>query len=166
MSVMWDGDVRVGSRSQSGRLATVLVVVLAGVGIVGLVLLGIMRVADARDTARAEPAGPAAIAAFEESLGIRLGHIGLVADGGIVQVRYRVVDVGRAAPLAHAVAIVDEDSGTTLKTRFEHGGHGNHELAADRVYTEMIINAAGSLQRGDLVTLKVGEHEIEHLVAQ
>lgn len=154
------------SRSWRGRLPALTAGVLAAVGIVGLVVLGIMRVANARDSARPDPAGPAEIAAFEDTLGIRLGHVGLVADGGIVQVRYQVIDATRAAPLAHAVAIIDEDSGTTLKTRFEHGGHGHHSLDSGVVYTEMIINAAGALQRGDLVTLQVGDNEIAHLVAQ
>ncbi len=101
--------------------------------------------------------------------GIKVNLLALVAAGGLVELRYQVVDPDKADPLLHdddlRPAIVVEDSGATLVlTSSKH--HHSTETDLGGTYFLLFANAHNAIHRGDRVTLVLGDVRLEHLEAQ
>jgi hypothetical protein len=104
-----------------------------------------------------------ATAAFEQTTGIRLLRVDLTGGGGLVDVRYQVLDPPAAAVLhdkATPLKLVDEDSGKALATRFHFHTHTS-QFKAGVGYYELLVNTAGMLESGDTVSVVVGTAVLE-----
>ena len=101
--------------------------------------------------------------------GIKINLLALVAAGGLVELRYQVVDPDKADPLLHdddlQPALVVEDTGATLVlTSAKH--HHSTETELGGTYFILFANAHSAIHGGDKVTLVLRDVRLEHLEAQ
>ena len=101
--------------------------------------------------------------------GIDVTLVAVTAAGGLVEFRYQVVDPDKADRIVHdpelAPALVDEDSGQTLVMASPPHHHGG-ELELGGSYFFLLANAHNTLQRGDEVTVVIGDARLEHVEVQ
>lgn len=106
-------------------------------------------------------------AAFEEAVGIRLVRVALTAGGGMLDLRYQVVDPDKAL-IVHdeedPPTLIDEATGVAVRTPW-------HDHSTDFVHTgvhyyELIMNPDGVIRRGNTVTLVIGDARLEGIVVQ
>lgn len=103
--------------------------------------------------------------AFEEATGVRLVYIAVVGVGGMLDLRYQVLDPDKAL-IVHdddtPPTILDEDTGIALsRQRHEHGHQEQMRMAG--VYYSQLMNSDGIVKRGDQVTLAIGDARLEHV---
>lgn len=110
------------------------------------------------------PANPA----IEEQWGIRISQLTVDADGGLVDLRYQIIDPNKALPIVEDPTkrpeIIAEDNGIDIKSALLMPP--KHDLVAGRTYFILYGNVRGAVKRGRPVTIVVGDHRIEHLIAQ
>ncbi|MFN8193824.1 MAG: hypothetical protein U0R80_06010 [Nocardioidaceae bacterium] len=101
--------------------------------------------------------------------GIDVNLVAVTAAGGLIELRYQVVDPDKAAPLIHdpeaAPTLVVEESGETLRMASPPHRHGG-ELKLGGTYFFLMANAHNALSEGDLVTLVIGDVRLEHIETQ
>lgn len=101
--------------------------------------------------------------------GIDIDLLAVTAAGGLVELRYQVVDPDKAASLVHdpelSPALVAEASGKTLVMSTPPHHHGT-ELQLGGTYFFLMANAESALHKGDEVTLIIGDERMEHLEMQ
>jgi hypothetical protein len=104
-------------------------------------------------------------AAFVEKTGVRPVHVALTGAGGLVDLRYQVVDAEKATA-AHdpkrPPSLVDEASGKPINQTWMGHSH-TRAFHAGTSYFELLINSRGRLERGSRVTLVMGGARLEHL---
>jgi hypothetical protein len=108
-----------------------------------------------------------AIAAFEEETGIRILRLAVTAGGGIIDLQYQVVDPDKALIIhddEKPPMILDEKTNLIFAIQFHE--HADRELHTAVTYHNMIMNGGGLLERGGMVSLRVGDSILEHLVVQ
>lgn len=105
---------------------------------------------------------------IEAAWGIRLDHVALIGGGGIVDVRYTVVDPDRAAALLSSLdalpVIHNQRNGAEL--RLTEALHHRVNLDAGRSYYMLYANAGNLLRRGDAISLTVGEFTLAPVVVK
>ncbi len=128
-----------------------------------LLLSGSLLAGCARRTSEAE---------MEARFGIQLLGVRLNAQSYLVDVRYRVTDAKKAAPLLATSAkprLMDETSGDSLYVpNFPKLGtlraKGNAE--AGRSYFILFGNPRGLVKSGGKVTLAIGDLKLSHLTVE
>jgi hypothetical protein len=141
-----------------------LLLTLSLVALVGAALVGwSLRARDAREWVPGTmPNSPA----MEEKFGVRFSFLAVTADGGMVELRYRVVDEGKAANFGHysetAPMLISEDSGKVVDVTIM--GLHNHRVEPGRTYYVLYRNTASAIESGRPVTIAVGDLKIEHAV--
>lgn len=121
-----------------------------------------------RSSAPATPAGPPSSPAIEERYGVQFTMVGVTADGGLLDLRFTVLDSDKAMAMHQDPSIqpyiIDEATGTKIASSptMSH----KHALEVGRTYFELYRNPTGLVEPGRLVTVVVGAERIEHLVAQ
>jgi hypothetical protein len=100
--------------------------------------------------------------------GIHVDLLAVTAAGGLVELRYQVVDPDKAAPLVHdpdlAPAIVVEKTGATLVMQSPPHRHGT-DLELGGSYFFLLANTRNAVHKGDRLTLVIGNARLEHVVA-
>ncbi|HSJ53697.1 MAG TPA: hypothetical protein VLC52_08085 [Anaerolineae bacterium] len=103
---------------------------------------------------------------MEEKFGVRFSFLAVTADGGMVELRYRVIDEGKAANFGHysetAPMLISEDSGKIVDVTIM--GLHNHRVEPGRTYYVLYRNTESAIQSGRPVTIAVGDIELEHAV--
>ncbi len=101
--------------------------------------------------------------------GIKVDLLAVTAAGGLVELRYQVVDPDKAAPLVHdpdlSPALVSESTGQTLRMSSPPHHHGQ-DLQLGGTYFFLMANTQGALTKGDEVTLVIGDARLEHVEMQ
>jgi hypothetical protein len=101
--------------------------------------------------------------------GIDFKLLGVTAAGGLIDLRYQVVDPDKANPLIHDPALLPklivEDTGATIGLRSLPHNH-KRELELGGNYFFLLANAHNAIHRGSRVTLVIGKARLEHLIAQ
>lgn len=120
----------------------------------------------------APPGQTASCDDLRETWGVEVVRLFLTSHGHMVDFRYRVVDPGKARPLFDAKApahLVDEASGKALavpdtpKTgRLRNTGTPE----AGRTYFILFQNQAGLLEKGDRVSVVIGDFAARDLVVE
>ena len=104
---------------------------------------------------------------IEEKFGVRFSHLAVTADGGMVELRYRILDEGRSANFGHysetAPLLIAEDSGKLVDVTIM--GLHNHRVEPGRQYYVLYRNTAGAIESGRPVTIVLGDLELQHAVA-
>jgi hypothetical protein len=103
---------------------------------------------------------------IEEKFGVRFTFLAITAEGGMVELRYRVIDEDKAANFGHytetAPMLVSEDTGEIVDVTIM--GLHNHRVEPGRTYYILYRNTAGALKSGRPVTIAIGNYELEHVV--
>jgi hypothetical protein len=104
---------------------------------------------------------------FTEATGVRLTLVAITAAGGMIDIRYQVVDPEKAVVVHdedRLPMIIDPDTGTELVfTR--HTGH-SFDLHTGVTYSYRIINSGGLISQGDKITLQIGDTQLEDIPVQ
>ena len=116
----------------------------------------------------------------EDALGVRVLHVSLTADGGMVDVRYRVTnperasllgggshEIGTAEDVIESPLLIDEASGyAVMETRLHQMGRLQKQRGAPEAgltYFILFSNTGGLIKPGSKVALAVGDARLEHL---
>jgi hypothetical protein len=112
---------------------------------------------------------------LEANWGIKVEGLRLSAAGSMLDFRYRVLEPAKAAPLLDGktqVFLIDEAHGAKLGVpdtpvlgRIRQTAR-NGNLLTDRTYFIMFGNPGKALQRGDKVTLLLGQAKVSDLMVQ
>jgi hypothetical protein len=105
---------------------------------------------------------------IEERFGVRFTFVATTASSGFIDLRYRVVDTGKARNFGHytetSPMLINEDTGAVIDvTRM---GLHNHRVEPGRIYYVLFRNTNSGVQRGDRITIQVGDLKLEHVIAQ
>lgn len=108
-------------------------------------------------------------AAFEEQTGIRIVRVAVAGGGGIVDLRFQVLDPDKALGVhdkQSPLTLVDEESGAVLRAAF-HGRHsgGTAQVGLNPAATYYLLfaNAQGAVRSGDRASVTVGTARLEHV---
>ena len=120
--------------------------------------------APARDGPRALPA-PVGVAELARRSGVRVVRVAATGGGGLLDLRYQVVEPDAAAAVHDAdtpPALVDEGSGRVLdQLLMGHMHHGRPR--AGRSYYLIFINPGDIVRRGARVSVVLGGARLEHV---
>jgi len=100
--------------------------------------------------------------------GVRITHVATTGGGGLVDLRYEVVDPDAAAALHGAStppAIVDEESGLIVQDLLMGHSHSG-SFKAGVSYYYVFIDPVNWVHRGDKVTVLLGDAQVEHVVVK
>lgn len=129
--------------------------------------------ASAVSRSAAEPVALADQQGAEEQLGIKVEALRWSADGFMLDFRYRVVDPDKARSLLTRSIkpyIIDEASGARflIPSSPKVGPMRQTTLRpeAGRSYWLLFANPARYIKPGNLVTVVIGDHRLEHLVVE
>lgn len=114
------------------------------------------------------PTGAVTSAVMEERYGVRIDLVGLAALGGLMELRFTVLDKDKATGLFHDQSmepeIVVEKNGTVL-----HPPSGMaHKLVLlnGASYFMLFTNVNDAVHEGDLVSIAVQQVRLEHVPVQ
>lgn len=106
--------------------------------------------------------------AFEDETGVRVIRVALTAGGGMLDLRYQIVDPDKAVIVhdeENPPTIVDEVTGQAISRPWMDHSH-DRELHHAVSYYELIMNVGGMIKRGSKVTIIIGDSRLEHVVVQ
>jgi hypothetical protein len=152
----------------AGALTGALVVVL----VTGLVLWLAQRPDGGAKSAAAVPAAWArpvvSPAGLAERSGVKLTQVAVTGDGGLVDLRYQVVDPDKADSLHDQrtpPALVDEQTGLVVnQLLMDHSHHGTYKTGVK--YYLVFNNFGNWVHRGSRVTVLLGDAQVEHVVVR
>lgn len=103
-----------------------------------------------------------------ERSGVKITHVAVTGGGGLIDLRYRVFDPDKANTLhgkRTPPALVDEQSGLVVnQTLMNHAHHGPYKAG---VSYYLVFNNPGNLvRRGSMVTVLLGDAEVQHVVVR
>ena len=131
------------------------------VGFLAVIIFFLVSKASAQDPG-VVPAHPE----IEERFGIQFTTITLTGETGMVDLRYKVLDVGKAKNFGHYTEttpmIIEQESGKTVETAIM--GFHNHRVEPGRTYYLLYRNTANAIERGTKVTIKIDTMTIEDIV--
>jgi len=173
------------TRRTPGRLAAGAVAVLAALLLSGaaaaddLPTLGDVtkaRAEGARTSVAETPVDDGAAqdetALLAESWGIEVTSIRLTANDHMIDFRYRILDPDKAAELfvrQNKPALIHQETGKVLAVpeTAKVGPLRNSDMPQEgKIYWMFFGNAGGLVQRGDKVTVTIGEFRVEDLVVE
>jgi hypothetical protein len=100
--------------------------------------------------------------------GVRLVRVAVTGGGGLLDLRYQVVDPSKAVAVHEAQtppAIIDERTGLVLNRLLM--GHAHHGQLKQAVSYYLIFENTGSwVRRGSEVTVLLGDAQVEHVVVK
>jgi hypothetical protein len=108
---------------------------------------------------------------FEQKLGVKIEGVHLSAAGYMLDFRYRVLDIGKAAPMVSSKInpyLLDETSGArygvpdTPKVG-QLRSSSRSKVIADRTYFILFANPGRAVQTGDKLTLVMGDDRLTDL---
>ena len=113
------------------------------------------------------PGQPATEAAVQDKYGIRITHLAVLADGGLIDFRFQVLDPDKAAPLfelENRPLLYVEASGLKVDSLY-HPPHG-HTIVAGKSQYFIYNNHQGAIRSGSPVAVVMGDLRLEHIVAK
>jgi hypothetical protein len=152
------------------RIAGFLAGVLIAAGI-GVLALWLPQRSSGQTSAEPPPQWqrPAVSASgLAERSGVRLVRVAVTGGGGLLDLRYQVVDPSKAVAVHEAKtppAIIDERTGLVLNRLLM--GHAHHgQLKAAVSYYLIFENTGNWVRRGSEVTVLLGDAQVEHVVVK
>ena len=107
-------------------------------------------------------------AELQQRSGVRITQVALTGEGGLVDLRFQVMDAARAAALhdaAHPPALVDEATGAVVnQTLMNHAHTGAFTTGV--TYYLVFENPGNWLHRGSAVTVLLGDAQVEHVAVR
>ncbi len=106
-------------------------------------------------------------AGFAGETGVWVEHVRLLGGGGLLEIRYRILEVERSE-IVHSVdyppRIFHEDGFELRWQRHEHAHVRENRLGA--TYNEQLVNLGSYFEKGDVVTVYIGEQALEGVPIQ
>jgi len=105
--------------------------------------------------------------AFAGDTGIWIEHVSLIGGGGLIEIRFRVLDVDKSEIVHDTVnppRIVGPDGFEIRYQRHEHSHSDDNRLGG--TYQEQLVNLGSKIRRGDRVTVRVGTFELKGVTVQ
>lgn len=103
-----------------------------------------------------------------ERSGVRLVRVAVTGGGGLLDLRYQVVDPNKAVTVHEAQtppAIIDERTGLVLNRLLM--GHAHHGVLKAAVSYYLIFENTGNwVRRGSEVTVLLGDAQVEHVIVK
>jgi hypothetical protein len=150
---------------------------LIGLAALALVLAGLalwlftwsMSPAAGPSAPPSDPMAAISQAAFTDATGVRILRVFSTAGGGMIDVRYQVVDPDKAI-IVHDTQnppkLVNEATGQLIDRPF-HDHSSKTQLRAGGTYQEILVNEGGVINPGDLITIFIGsDARLEHVPVQ
>lgn len=106
---------------------------------------------------------------FEQETGLRLVRVALTGGGGLIDIRWQVLDPDKALVVhdpRSPPAIVDQASCVTVDRTWMQHAHKRKELRMASTYYTLLVNAGGVVRRGSTVTFQVGEARLPGVTVQ
>ena len=102
---------------------------------------------------------------LEGALGVRFTQAALVADGGLVEIRYVVLDAQKASAfqndVKHPPLLRNERNGKTAwRTALMKQGH---QLRPGQSYYVLYLNNQNAIHRGDQIEISTPSHKLAHV---
>ena len=149
---------------------TGVIVVIAGTFVVLLVMRG-----SADDNPKSESKVPIAWArplvsasGLADRSGVKITQVAVTGDGGLVDLRFTVVDANKAATLhdpANPPAVVDQRTGLVVKDLLMSHAHTSPFKAGVTYY--LVFNNPGNwVHRGDKVAVLLGNARVENVTVR
>lgn len=107
-------------------------------------------------------------AGLADRLGVRLTQVAVTGDGGLLDLRFQVVDPDKAAAIhdpGTPPAIVAEDSGLFLDSLLMGHSHSGPFKTAVTYYL-LFENDGNLVARGSRVTVLLGDVQVQHVVVR
>jgi hypothetical protein len=140
----------------------------AALALTPVAILSATRSSPSDRAAATPPPLPSAVSAagVAQRAGVRVVRVAATGGGGLLDLRYQVVDADVAAAAVHnpktPPALVDERSGRVLgQLLMGHMHHGT--LKAGVTYYLVFLNAGDAVRRGDRVSVVLGGARLQHL---
>lgn len=135
-----------------------------GAAVVAAVALGLL--ASCSSGAGAGGPTPEARAAFEAETGVHVVRVAVTGGGGLVDLRYEVVDAGKAQHLQHVPpTLVDAGSGEVIDTYLMDHAH-SAPAEAGHTYPLIFVNERGLVERGGEVAVVIGGTRLEQVAVE
>jgi hypothetical protein len=103
---------------------------------------------------------------IEEKFGVRFTFLAVTAEGGMAELRYRVIDEDKAANFGHftetAPMLIDDETGKIVDVTIM--GLHNHRAEPGRMYYILYRNTEGAVKSGHPVTIAIGNYELANVV--
>lgn len=158
----------------SGSRRVRLLGALSGAGLVvaGIAAYALLSGSGAHTTApaQASPQAPPVVdaAGLVRRSGVRVVHVALTGDGGLVDLRFQAIDPDKANVVHepdYPPQLVDEQSGVVVSELLMGHRHSGRMLAGQTYY--LIFSNPGNLvQRGDRVTVVLGDARLPHVLVE
>lgn len=102
---------------------------------------------------------------LEAAYGIRFTQAAMVADGGLIELRYVVLNAEKASAFQndtkHPPQLRNERSGKTAwRAALMKQGH---ELRPGQSYYLLYLNSGNAIKRGDKIEIRAGQHRLAHV---
>jgi hypothetical protein len=100
--------------------------------------------------------------------GVKITQVAVTGGGGLVDLRYQVVDPDKAAAIhdkRKPPALVDEKSGVVVNQLFMDHSHSG-AFTAGVTYYLVFNNPANWVGHGSRVTVLLGDAQVEHVVVR
>jgi hypothetical protein len=108
---------------------------------------------------------PADLSTFEGQTGVRITRVAITGQGGLVDLRYLVIDPQKAQAVHESLYLVDENSGEVVSTLFMgHAPMGDPK--AGYSYPVLFVNEQGLITSGGRVSIVVSNFRLEHVPVQ
>jgi hypothetical protein len=103
-----------------------------------------------------------------QASGVEITRVAVTGDGGLVDLRFKVVDPDRANALHDAgtpPAVVDEQSGLVVHSLLMNHAHSG-AFKAGVTYYLVFENPGNWVRRGSRVTVLLGNAQVEHVTVK
>ncbi len=113
------------------------------------------------------PGTPASAEAVEAKYGIRITHIAVLADGGLIDFRFQVLDPDKALPLFSLDGrplLYSEATGKEVDSLYHPPM--SHDVVAGQSRYFLYNDRGGAIQRGMSVSVVLGDLRLEHIIVK
>jgi len=103
-----------------------------------------------------------------EKSGVKIVYVAITGSGGLVDLRYQVIDPDKASALHdenYPPAIVDETTGLVVSQLLMGHAHTG-DYTAGQTYYLIFENPGNILQTGNTVSILLGNAEVEHVTVK
>ena len=137
--------------------------------LLALLVVGFYRAwPDQEETSKSGTPQLASAKMLEERFGIRVTLIAATAGGGIVDLRFKVLNADKAR------AVLQDDKslpvlsveGTSIEPMMPDDAIGNQDLEVGKVYYILYSNPRGMVKPGTPVSVAIGDLVLEPIIAQ
>jgi hypothetical protein len=113
------------------------------------------------------PGAPATADQIAAQYGIRITHVAVLADGGLIDFRFEVIDADKSAPLFNLETrprLIVEKTGQEVSSLY-HPMQG-HTIVAGQSAFFLYNDSHGYIKAGTSISVLIGTLRLEHIIAQ